>query len=182
MAEVTELIASLARGEELGEEARMALVKHAVREPDRVIEEFSRRVGGEAVPDTVVVQKAVEVVLAAIALRRAKNVEKPLRVLVPKEPVPGWQPLRLLVEDYASRGLIHVYEYPSRPRTKPSVRNIASQIARIARGFSARTVDVTDAPPYAVAALYSAGVRVLTMLVPLEHILFFQKFSYTVPV
>jgi hypothetical protein len=163
------------------EQVRMDLAKLAARYPDEVLEELARRVGGEAVPDTVVALKAVEVILAALAYRRAKGEQRPLRVIASKDPVEGWQPLRLLLDEYAAQGMVHVYEVPMRPRVRPNARTIASQVARVARGFSARTVDVTDAPPYAVAALYSAGVRVLTVLVPLEHVLVFQKFSFTLP-
>ncbi len=163
------------------EELRREVVRAAVRDPDAFLAELAKRVGGEAVPDTVVAVTAVEVVLAALAYRRAKGETRPLRVIASRDPYPGWQPMKTLLADYAERGLIHVYEVSMRPRTRPNAKAIASSVARVARGFSARTVDVTDAPPYAVAALYSAGVRVLTVLVPLEHILVFQKFAYTVP-
>ena len=183
--EAGELVAALLQAMEsgeVGEELRLRLVKAALRSLDDLLAEMAKRVGGDAVPDTVVATRAVEVVLAALAYARSKNAARPLRLLIPGEPVPGWAPLKTLSEELAARGLVHLYQYPARPRVRLHVRTVASKIARMVKGFSGRTVDVTDAPPFAVAALYSAGVRTLTVLVPAEHVAVFQKLSYTVPV
>ncbi len=165
------------------EEARLELVKQAIRRPEEVLSVLAKRVGGDVVPDTIIVRTAVENVLATLAYKHAQSDSRPLRVIAPSEPISGWQPLRLLLEDYQVRGLIHVYEVPMKPTVRTPARLLASKVARIVRGVSARTVDVTDAPPFIVASLYSAGVRQLTMLVYIEHTktIVFQKFGYTTP-
>ncbi len=166
---------------EVNEDLRTELARAALRSLDQLLEEMAKRVGGDTVPDTVIARTAIEVLLAALAYARSKGVSRPIRLLLPSEPVPGWNPLRTVAEELAARRLIHVYPYQPRPRLRQHVKTIAARLARTVKGFSARTVDVTDAPPYAVAALYSAGVRTLTVLVASEHIAVFQKLSYTLP-
>ncbi|MET1100944.1 MAG: hypothetical protein ABWW69_00480 [Pyrodictiaceae archaeon] len=160
---------------EPSEERRMELAKLAAAGLEEALEEIAKRVGGELVPDTVIALRSIEVVLAALALRRAQGDERPLRLLVPRDPVPGWMPLRMLVEELAARGLVHVYETPVVPRIRPSARDIVERAARILRGFSARIVDITDSPPHLAVSVVRSGAWRLTMLVVLEHMAVFQR-------
>ena len=161
------------------EDVRRQLVEAVLESPDKSLEEIARRVGGDAVPDTVVTMTAVEPVLAAIAYARVKGARR-LRIIAPSEPVEGWGPLNTLLEVFAAEKIADVYRVPLQPSARLHAKEIARKVARMVRGFSARIVDVTDAPAYAVTGLYSGGVRVLTVLVDVGYAALFQKFSFTV--
>ncbi|NOZ89060.1 MAG: hypothetical protein GXO15_03955, partial [Crenarchaeota archaeon] len=131
----------------------------------------ARRVGGDA-PDTGFVTVAAEVVAAAAALRPG------VRVVAPSEPEPGWGPLQRLLEMLEAEGLARVYRMPMRPGGRLRAWDVARRAGRMARGLSARLVDVTDAPPPVVAGLYGGGVRLLTVLVDMGYTAVFQRFGY----
>lgn len=156
------------------ESARTRFVGVFLEDIDEAISTLARRVGGDVAPDTVIVRTAAEVVVAALALSRRK-----LRVVVPSEPFPGWRPLLDLVEVLSAKRMVEVYRVPMQPSSRLPASLVARKVARVARGFSAKVVDVSDAPPTAVAGLYGAGVRTLTVLVDLGYVYVFQKFSYT---
>jgi len=155
------------------EEARWVLVKRFISSPDEVLGELGRRVGGEPVPDTVVAARAVEVVLASLAVRG-----RGLRLVVPDEPVPGWGPLAALVEELPRLGLGSVYRVPFWPRPRLRALEAVRRAARVLRGFSARIVDVTDASPLIAAAAQAGGARWLTVLVDYGHVAVFDKFWF----
>ncbi len=156
------------------ENARMRLVEVFLENIDEAISTLARRVGGDVTPDTVIVRTAAEVVIAALARSGRK-----LRVVVPSEPFPGWKPLLDLVEVLSAKRMVEVYRVPMQPSSRLPASLLARRVARVAKGFSAKVVDVSDAPPMAVAGLYGAGVRTLTVLVDLGYVYVFQKFSYT---
>ena len=158
-------------------EAREELAKLAYRSLEELLDAVAARTGGEAAPDTVAASSRPEVVLAAAALRRGKGGR--LRILVPRDPVPGWAPLLAVVDRLVEEGLGEAYRVPFWPGGRLRAREAARSVARVARGFSARTVDVTDASPIVVAGLYGAGVRSLTVLVDAGYAAVFQRFGYT---
>ncbi|ABM80827.1 hypothetical protein [Hyperthermus butylicus] len=160
------------------EDVRRQLIETVLESLDEAFEAIAQRVGGDAVPDTVIARTAVEPVLAAIAYSRVKGARR-IRVIASSEPVEGWGPLNTLLEVLAAERIVDVYRVPLQPSTRLHVKEVVRRVARITRGFSARVVDVTDAPAYAVAGLYSAGVRVLTVLVDAGYAALFQKFSFT---
>ncbi len=172
--EAEELLVEFKKAFTGDENARMRLVKAFLEDIDEAMNIFARRVGGDIAPDTVVVRTAAEIVIAALAYSRRK-----LRIVMPSEPFPGWKPLLGLVEALSARRMVEVYRVPMQPSSRLPASMLARRVARVAKGFSAKVVDVSDAPPTAVAGLYGAGVRILTVLVDLGYVYVFQKFSYT---
>ena len=158
-----------------GEAERARLVELVYEDVDAVLRAVSGVVGGDTVPDTVAAMRAAEVVVAALAAGASGR----LRLLIPRDPVPGWAPLRSLAELLASRGLAVVYTVPMQPSSRVAAREVARRAGRVARGISARVVDVTDASPPVVAGLYGGGVRYLTVLVDAGYMAVFQRFTYT---
>lgn len=177
-------MASLSAGElfrlalmESSEEAREKLAEHLVEDIDHGLESIARRVGGEAKPDTVIAMTALEPVVAAVAYAWQEG--KRVRVITSSEPLPGWRPLNKIITILEEKGFIEVYRMPLKASSKPTARDIVRRVARLAKGISARIVDVTDAPPYAVAGLYAGGVRSLTVLVHLGYVAVFQRFGFS---
>ncbi len=166
--------ASLRRRDEA---SRRMLAELVLSQPGESISVIARRVGGDTVPDTVVVRTSVEAVVAALAALRDKG--ERLRVVLPSEPVEGWAPLLALVEGLAEQGLAEVYRAPLVPSPRLRAQEAVRRLARLFRGAAARVVDVTDAGPLAVAAAYSGGARWLTVLVDYQHSAVFQRFWFT---
>lgn len=158
------------------EEARERLARALLEDLEGGLQEAAKRVGGEVVPDTVVARTALEVAVAAMAYARGSG--RRLRVIAPSEPVPGWGPLNTLLSAMEENGLVEVYRLQLIASTRPTARDIARRVAKIARGISAKVVDVSDAPPYVVAGLHAGGVRTLTVLVDLGYMAVFQKFGF----
>ncbi len=167
---------------EPSEEHRMELVRMLIRSPREVLEEVAKRVGAEAVPDTVIARTSVETVVAALAVLQSEKQGSKLRVVAPSRQVPGWLPLNTLLDYLAEEGLANVFRVDMTPRARARARDLAAKAVRVIRGISPKVVDVTDAPPFIVAGLYSAGVRVMTILVDLEVVAVFQKFGFIIPV
>jgi len=165
-----------------GEKARSELVKCAYRDLDTVLDEVAKRVGGEVVPDTVAVATKVEVVFAALAFVRAKKMATKLKVLIPSDPVPGWMPLVSAVEFLQEQKLVALYRVPFYPSLRLHARQATIKVARTLTGLSARVVDITDASPLVVVALYPAGVRTPSILVHVGYAALFQKLSFAVQV
>ncbi len=158
--------------EEGSEEARMAFARLLLTDPDRVLGVVAKRVGGEWVPDTVIAGRALEVVVAALSLRRQEG--KKLRLVLPRDPVPGWAPLLMVSEDLAIRGLVEVYRVPFTPSHKPTAREVYRRAVRVFKGFSAGVADVTDASPVLAIAAHSVA-RYTTVLVFIGHAAVFQR-------
>ena len=158
------------------EEARERLAAAFLEDVERGLETIARRVGGETVPDTIVARTALEFVLAAAAYAWKEG--ERLRVIASSEPIAGWKPLNQVLTVMEDNGIVEVYRLPLIASAKPTARDIARRVARLAKGVSSRVVDVSDAPPYVVAGLYAGGVRILTVLVYLGHIAVFQKFGF----
>jgi hypothetical protein len=155
-----------------GEEARRRLVGLLLEDPEGVLEEISKRVGGDAAPDTVVARSAVEPVVAALALRRR------VRLVVPRDPVPGWGPLLDLAEALPGLGLGEVYRAPLSASARLPARRAVAVLARLYRGLSASVIDVTDGGPLAVAAAQPGRARWLTVLVDAQYMAVFQRFWF----
>ncbi len=172
-----ELFMKVARGEEGGLESE--LLKAARKSLESLLEEVAKRVGFEAKPDMVIARTSIAPVMAAAAL--AWKDDRILKLLLPSKPLPGWMALQELGDILEEAGIARVYRVDMSPKTRPTARDVATKTARIVKACSPRVVDVTDAPPYTIAPLYSAGVRVLTVLVPLEYAVVFQKFSFITP-
>ena len=160
--------------EDPSEEKRSFLARLLVGRTETLLDVVSRRVAGELVPDTVVAGRAVEIVVAALALRRSSGVSRPLRLVLPRDPVPGWAPLLMAAEDLAVKGLVEVYRLPWHASHKPTAREVYRRAIRVFKGFSAGVVDISDASPLLAVAAYSAA-RYLTVAVHLGHALVFQK-------
>ncbi len=161
------------------EDYRAQLVRAYMDDEEGALSEIGRRVGGETVPDTIIVRTGVEVVLAALAYIHAERVARRLRIVAPSEPHEGWGPLNELLEYLAVKGRADVYRVPMTPTHRLHVRDAARKLGRVLRGFSARVVDVTDAPAFTAPGVYAAGVRVLTVLVETSYGAIFQKLNFT---
>ncbi len=164
--------------EEPSEENRAVLVESFLREPKRATKELSRFLGGEYIPDTVVVRTAVENVIAAIVLNSVGS-SRAIRVVAPREPIRGWAPLNTLLDELAQLGYVHVYRTNFSPSSRVHAKKIVRDVAKIARGFSAKIADVSDTPPPVLAGLYAGGVRRFLILVYLGHVVVYQQFSFT---
>lgn len=165
-----------------GEKERSELVKCAYRDLDTVLDEVAKRVGGEVVPDTVAAATKVEVIFAALAYMRAKKMTTKLKVLIPSEPVPGWMPLVSAAELLQEQRLATVYRVPFYPSLRLHAKQATAKIARTLMGLSAKIVDITDASPLIVVALYPAGVRTPSIMVHAGYAALFQKLSFAVQV
>jgi len=165
-----------------GEKARSELVKCAYRDLDGVLDEVAKRVGGEVVPDTVAAATRVEVVFAALAYMKAKKMTTRLKVLIPSEPVPGWMPLVSAAEFLQEQKLVVLYRVPFYPSLRLHAKQAIVKIARTIAGLSSRVVDITDASPMVVVALYPAGVRTPSIMVHAGYAALFQKLSFAVQV
>ncbi|HIQ23451.1 MAG TPA: hypothetical protein EYH50_00160 [Pyrodictium delaneyi] len=161
---------------ERSEEARERLAAVFLEDVEQGLEAIARRVSGEALPDTIVARTALEIVLAAAAYAWKEG--KRLRVMASSEPIPGWRPLNQVLAVIEENGIVEVYRLPLIASAKSTARDIARRVARLVKGISSRVVDVSDAPPYIVAGLYTGGVRTMTVLVDLGHIAVFQKFGF----
>ena len=164
--------------EEPSEENRAVLVESFLREPKRAIETLSRFLGGDYKPDTVVVRTAAENVIAAVVLNGISG-GGAIRVIAPREPIRGWAPLNTLLDELAQLGYVHVYRTSFSPSSRVHARRIVRDVAKIARGLSAKIADVSDTPPPVLAGLYAGGVRRFLILVYLGHVAVYQRFSFT---
>ena len=160
---------------EPGEETRRLLAEAFASDPAAAAEELARRVGGDAAPDTCVATVRAEV--AAVAVAAAHAAGRRLRLIVPRDPVPGWAPLRAVAAAAAEAGLAEVYEAPLLPGSRLHASAVERRLARLLRGISPGCVDVTDAPATAVLAAYAAGVRCFLYLVDTGYSLVYQRFS-----
>ncbi len=160
------------------EENRTALVETFLREPQRAVEVLSRFLGGEYIPDTVVVRTAVENVIAAIVLNNVSS-DRVVRVIAPREPTRGWAPLNTLLNELAQLGYVHVYRTSFSPSSRVHAKRIVRDVARITRGLSIKVADVSDTSPPVLAGLYAGGVRRFLILVYLGHVAVYQQFSFT---
>ena len=160
------------------EENRLVLVEHFLKNPDRSINILSGFIGGEYSPDTVAAKTAVENIIAAIVLNQVNN-EKITKVIMPREPVPGWAPLNVLLDELTRIGYVHVYRVSFIPSGRLHAKRIVRDVAKIARGLSAKIVDVSDSTPPVLAGLYAGGVRRFLVLVYLGHIAVYQHFTFT---
>jgi hypothetical protein len=163
------------------EEYRAQLVRAYLDEGDKALAEIAKRVGGDAIPDTLIVRTSVETVLAALAYLKTMKAGRRLRIVAPEEPHEGWGPLNELVEVLMENREADVYRVQMTPSVRIHVRDVARKVGRMLRGFSARIVDVTDAPGYIGASLYAAGVRTVTVLVDAGYAAIFQKLNITMP-
>lgn len=163
------------------EEYRVQLVRAYIDSGEQVLEEVAKRVGGDVAPDTVIVRTSVEIVIAALAYLHTSKHQRRLKIVAPEEPHEGWGPLNELLEVLAERREADVYRVYMTPSVRLHVRDVARKVGRILRGFSARIVDVTDAPGYVAAVLYSAGIRTVTVLVDAGYAALFQKLNITLP-
>ncbi len=164
--------------EEPSEENRAVLVESFLRDPKRAIETLSRFLGGEHTPDTVVARTAAENVIAAVVLNRISG-NRAVKVVAPREPIRGWAPLNTLLDELAQLGYIHVYRTSFSPNSRVHAKKIVHNVAKIARGLSAKIADVSDTPPPVLAGLYAGGVRRFLVLVYLGHVAVYQQFSFT---
>ncbi|MET1129157.1 MAG: hypothetical protein ABWW70_07565 [Thermoproteota archaeon] len=158
---------------EASEEARRELVEAVLEDLNAALEAIARYVGGEVRPDTVLVRTAAEVVLAAAAYVAAEGGR--LRVVAPKDPLPGWNPLNALLEALAEAGIAEIYRVEVRPTARRPASELARRAAKLLKGLSPKVVDVTDAAPFHVLAAYASGVRALSILVDLDYAAVFQR-------
>lgn len=162
-----------------GTDNRYLLVRRFLKDIDNSVELLSRVIGGEDTPDTVATMASPENVIAALVLNTVKKTGRKLRVIAPKEPVPGWDPLNLLIDELLEREIIEVYRVSFRPSGRNHARRIVRNVARIARGLSAKNVDVTEATAPVIAGLYAGGARRFLVLVYQGYIVSYQSFSFT---
>jgi len=160
------------------EENRLKLVEAFLKDLEGSVKALSRFIGGERVPDTVVATLSVENVIAGLVLSKLSG-RRVLRVIIPRRPVPGWGPLNLLVEELSTREMIHVYRTEFYPSGRLHARSIVREVARLARGISAKDVDITDASPSVIGGLYAGGVRGFLVLVYHGYSAVYQYFTFT---
>jgi hypothetical protein len=165
------------------EDYRDKLVQEFLRDVDTGLLELSKFIGGELFPDTVVASTAAENVIAALAIRKAKKQEEErktvLKVIAPSEPIEGWRPLQVLLEELSIKNYVTVIRTRFTPSSRFTAKRIVSNISRVARGASPRVVDVSDANPLVVAGLCSGGVKRFVVLVDIDYAVVYQHFSCT---
>ncbi|BEP16957.1 hypothetical protein PYJP_03090 [Pyrofollis japonicus] len=163
------------------EEHREKLVQEFLKDINTNLLELSRFIGGEFFPDTVIASTAAENVIAALATKVSRKQDKEretiLKIIAPSEPIEGWRPLQVLLEELSFENYVTVIRTRFTPSSSFTAKKVVSRISRVAKGASPKIVDVTDANPLVVAGLCSGGVRRFVILVDIGYAAVYQHFS-----